>query len=217
MYFNGVNAYVKLSPPPISNVYTAMIWMNSLGSTGRIQNAFRWGCFSPIIIGWIDGSYSVLRVWAHDGYWKYVTLANPNTVKGRWIHVSSVVIDNQALYGYLNASLIGSVSIGTTTKPTSSPMYVGAEDCPGYPYYFFYGYIAQVLIYSRALSDSEIIHNMSNPNNPIRNGLVLWLDARACDTSKNICWDLSGNGNHGTMYGVQIVSLSNPVRVGGSL
>jgi hypothetical protein len=74
-----------------------------------------------------------------------------------------------------------------------------------------------ILIYSRALSDSEIIHNMSNPNNPIRNGLVLWLDARACDTSKNICWDLSGNGNHGTMYGVQIVSLSNPVRVGGSL
>jgi len=79
-------------------------------------------------------------------------------------------------------------------------------------------YVASVLIYrKRALTLQEVAYIAQNSNNPIRDGLVLWLDARACDTSKNICYDLSGNNNHGTMYNVQIVSLSNPVRAGGSL
>jgi len=210
MYFNGKSYYVRLSPPPVSSAYTGMVWMNSLGSTGNVQNAFRWNCLSLINVGWIDPSYRTLDVFAYD---KYILLADPNTVRGQWIHISSVVIDNQALYGYLNASLKGSVSIGTTTKPTSRNMYVGAEDCPGYPYYFFYGYVAQVLLYTRALSDSEVQWNYSYPDNPVRNGLVLWLKAdpsyvKDIDNDGILEWiDLSGYNNHGKIYGATLVQL----------
>jgi hypothetical protein len=71
-----------------------------------------------------------------------------------------------------------------------------------------------ILVYSRSLSGPEVLHNMLNPNNPIRDNLVLWLDARACDTSRNVCYDLSGNNNHGTMYNVSIVTLPNQIAPG---
>jgi hypothetical protein len=91
-------------------------------------------------------------------------------------------------------------------------IYIGSEKGGGR---FFQGFIAQVLIYKdKALSVFEIQHNMLNSNNPVRDGLVLWLDVRACDASKNICYDLSGNGNHGTMYNVSIVTLPNQIAPG---
>jgi len=190
--------------------------MNSLGSLGYAQNAFRWGDKSPIVVGWIDGVYSVLIVWAYDVDWKYVLLVDPKTVRGQWIHVTSVVIDNQALYGYLNASLKGSVSIGVTVKPTSSPMYVGR----GAYDEFFYGYISQALLYTRSLSDSEIQHNYQYPDNPVKNGLVLWLQAdpqyiKDIDGDGILEWiDLSGFNNHGKIYGAQLVQLvKTPARV----
>jgi hypothetical protein len=80
-------------------------------------------------------------------------------------------------------------------------------------------YSACVLIYSRPLSDSEITWNYSNPDNPIRNGLVLWLQAhpdniRDIDGDGVLEWlDLSGYGNHGKIYGATLVKLiRDPVR-----
>jgi hypothetical protein len=137
----------------------------------------------------------------------------PSSELYTWHHLTTAW-DGSTAKLYFNSKLVASTSFSGTLASSAYPHTIGSRYYGVYP---FKGYMAQVLIYSRALSDSEIIHNMSNPNNPIRNGLVLWLDARACDTSKNICWDLSGNGNHGTMYGVQIVSLPNQVVVGGSL
>jgi len=224
MYFNGINNYVQTgySNIPITTSFTGMVWMNSLGSTGKFQHALVWGVLTPIVVGWIDGGYSSLRVYAYDGAWKYVHLADPNTVRGQWVHVTSVVIDNQALYGYLNASLKGSVSIGVTNKPTSRPLYVGCQNGWG----FFYGYISQALLYTRSLSDSEIQWNYQNPDKPIRNGLVLWLQAdpqyiKDIDNDGVLEWiDLSGYNNHGKIYGAQLVQLIktpsrvlNPVRV----
>jgi hypothetical protein len=77
----------------------------------------------------------------------------------------------------------------------------------------FPGYVAQVLIYSRALTDSEILWNYINPDNPIRNGLVLWLQAdpayvKDIDGDGVPEWlDLSGFDNHGKIYGARLVEL----------
>jgi hypothetical protein len=79
---------------------------------------------------------------------------------------------------------------------------------------FFLGFIAQVLIYSRALSGSEIQYNYQNPNNPITNGLVLWLQADPKYISGNTWLDLSGYGNNGTIYNAQLIQLEKtPARV----
>jgi len=72
-----------------------------------------------------------------------------------------------------------------------------------------FGLIALVLIYNQALSESKIKHNLHNPSNPIREGLVLWLDAR--NVIGDTWYDLSPYKNHGTLYnGATQVSLPNP-------
>jgi hypothetical protein len=76
-----------------------------------------------------------------------------------------------------------------------------------------------ILIYSRALSDTEIQWNYNNPDNPVRDGLVVWLRAhpdniRDIDGDGLLEWlNLSGYGNHGKIYGATLVKLiRDPVR-----
>jgi len=128
-------------------------------------------------------------------------------VQGAW-YMKALVFDFPNVYSYVNGTLYASKTTGVI--PTGAP---------GYQWYLaqrynpvsrerLQGAIASVLIYSRALSQSEILHNYRNPNNPVRDGLVLWLDARS--VSGSTWYDLSGYGNHGTIYGATQVSLFNP-------
>jgi hypothetical protein len=78
----------------------------------------------------------------------------------------------------------------------------------------------QLLIYTRDLSDSDIAWNFKYPENPVRNGLYVWLQAgpqyiKDIDGDGVLEWlDLSGFGNHGKIYGAQLVQLvKTPARV----
>jgi len=68
-----------------------------------------------------------------------------------------------------------------------------------------------LLIYSRALSESELIHNMLYPWDPVRDGLRVWLFAhpdyvKDIDSDGILEWiDLSGNSNHAKLYGAMLV------------
>jgi hypothetical protein len=118
--------------------------------------------------------------------------------------------------GYLDGSRVVTQTLSTlpqTNPQYNANVYIGGLETG----YYLKGYMAQLLIYTRALSDSEVVWNYNNPNNPVKDGLVLWLDARACDASRGICYDLSGNNNHGIMYGAQVVTLPSPIRAGGGL
>jgi hypothetical protein len=73
---------------------------------------------------------------------------------------------------------------------------------------WFPGYIAQALVYSRALSDTEIARAY-NANIVSADGLVLFLDATFYNGTHYV--DLSGRGNHGVGYnGVSKVLSSRP-------
>ena len=77
-----------------------------------------------------------------------------------------------------------------------------------------HGYIAFVRIYNRALSDSEITHNYYFPNDPVRDGLVLWLHWDSIDIENGIWYDKSGYDNHGTIYGATLVDIiKSPTRI----
>ena len=80
------------------------------------------------------------------------------------------------------------------------PLRIGyASDAAlGGPYYFD-GYISFVRVYERELTDRERQYNMLNYHNPVRDGLVLWLDFEEGCGDK--VYDKSGRGNHGTIYG----------------
>jgi len=217
MYFNGTDAYINVtssSSLALSSQFTLMGWFlfpsTTIGSKGVVQK-------NPNITDY-DYMLYLSTYGCPSVYFKnpsgeaFAIDYTVNHRDNRW-HLWVGTFDGRYLSMYVDATLRAATNTGGTTVRTSdTPLAIG---------YGWNGYVkmfsAQVLIYSRALSNSEIQHNMNNPNNPIRDGLVLWIDARACDASKNVCWDLSGNGNHGTMYNVQIVTLSNPVRVGGTL
>jgi len=76
----------------------------------------------------------------------------------------------------------------------------------------------QLLIYTRDLADKDIEWNFKNPDNPIRNGLYVWLQAhpdyiKDIDGDGVLEWvDLSGNNNHGKIYGAQLVELVKAVK-----
>jgi hypothetical protein len=217
IYFNGVNAYIRISDIPQLN--------NSLEST-FIYWVYYVNPSNYDLCGYIKqlggpairlGRDPIGQVFINPGTNTDIHInyyLNPR----QWYYLVLTIKCGVSWYVYVNASSIASGTSGLPSQIiTGAPWGIGASiELGGYEHYVS-GYIPQVLIYSRTPSNSEIQHNMLNPNNPIRDNLVLWFDARACDTSKSICYDLSGNNLHGTMYNVQIVSLPNQVAVGGRL
>jgi len=78
---------------------------------------------------------------------------------------------------------------------------------------------SNLLIYSRAPSESELRHNMVYPWNPVRDGLKVWLLAhpdyiKDIDNDGVLEWiDLSGNNNHAKLYGATLATLiKTPLR-----
>lgn len=75
--------------------------------------------------------------------------------------------------------------------------------------YLISGYIAEVQVYNRQLSDEEIAYNYAHPSNPIRRGLVLNLTQESIQGAQWL--DLSGNANHGTYVGGAVPQRANLV------
>lgn len=68
------------------------------------------------------------------------------------------------------------------------------------------GKVLFVMLYSRALSDTEIQNLYNDPNNPPLDGLKLWYAPDSVDV--NGVWrDKSGNGNDGTIYGATPIPI----------
>ena len=117
---------------------------------------------------------------------------------------------------YVNAELDASrTSTGLLTvvsgAHTGNGCWVGRIDS-----IFLLGYINTIRVYSRALSAEEVAHNYNNPDNPVRDGLILWLRAdpqniKDIDNDGSLEWiDLSGFGNHGKIYGAALVEVIKP-------
>jgi hypothetical protein len=69
---------------------------------------------------------------------------------------------------------------------------------------FFPGIIDEVRIYSRALTASEIAYNYAHSKDPVRDNLVLWLSFD--ENQGSTAYDLSNNGNNGTIHGASWVT-----------
>jgi hypothetical protein len=217
LYFDGVDDYVLVSNSVslrLDNNISILSFVYSLLANASIfgfiirQTEY---CTHSFYIG------SNSEYFAHTYYdgvaWPgYAYFTN---IYGRWVHLAST-FSFPVMRGYLDGSRVVTQTLSTlpqTNPQYNANVYIGGLETG----YYLKGYMAQLLIYTRALSDSEVVWNYNNPNNPVKDGLVLWLDARACDASRGICYDLSGNNNHGIMYGAQVVTLPSPIRAGGGL
>jgi hypothetical protein len=112
---------------------------------------------------------------------------------------------------YVNGRLVALQTIPNPLNTNTRPWNIGRD--PIEPARVLPGYVAIVLIYSRTLEDFEIQWNYLYPDNPIKNGLVLRLKAdpnyvKDIDGDGVLEWiDLSGNNNHGKVYGATLVEL----------
>jgi hypothetical protein len=217
LYFDGVDDRVDLgSSLTLVTDFTVLLWVSI------VTHRASWTGVAGNTI-WIDRNWWVIL----GSAWSYgieVGVAfTGGIVSGgvgapgasTWAHVGLSKSGN-IVKGYYNGVLSGTwTGSGDYKLDVNVKVGIGARNGAGYAPSNVV--VSQFLFYSRPLSDTEIRWNYSNPNNPVRDGLVLWLDARACDASKNTCYDLSGNNNHGTIYGAQVVTLPSPVRAGGRL
>jgi len=106
--------------------------------------------------------------------------------------------DDSYVRVYLNTEKVLEDSLSITVQTTINALHIanGAKAN-------FY----LVLIYNRALSDTEIQQIYNDPLSPPTDGLVLWLAPDSVDTANDIWTDKSGNGNDGTIVGASYVPL----------
>jgi hypothetical protein len=219
MYFDGVDDYVGVSRSPSLNVSSISIFM----WVYQFRYYPSWGEYLDrndyYALGLINGQvYSWLRLPTRSRVgatvlppyqWIFIGVTYDGVTRKHYANgqLDAQWVENAPLALYNSLRLI----IGANANDTDTSVVA--------PSSFKQTYIAQTLIYSRALSDSEVQWNYVNPDNPVRDGLVLWLQAhpdyiKDIDGDGLLEWiDLSGFNNHGKIYGATLVKLiRDPVR-----
>ena len=226
MHFDGIDDYVDCGNNPSLNTTTEATveaiffsmnepWLvkdSRFFSKGnrKLTTMLTFGCwhhpriFFEIIVG--VTCYSANYWINHYGKWWFIT----GTLKaGKWVKL----YDSGVLKVTNNDCPISSLDISNTN------LIIGM--CSTEPHCYHYkGYIHTIRYYNRVLSDIEIRYNLDNPDNPIRDGLVLWLKSdpnyvKDIDNDGILEWiDLSGYKNHGKIYGAVLTKvIKDPISV----
>ncbi|MCC6050947.1 MAG: DUF2341 domain-containing protein, partial [Thermofilum sp.] len=204
LYFDGASKYVYV-PSSASLSPTSAVTVSVQGCIlGKGLNHDQWlavkkGC------SWCGpGGYGLFWGWGTDLFFsvgigasgQYVVTYFGDDVISKWLYLSGMH-NGTHLMLFNGNTLIGLASASIQLIATNDPMRIG---------YLLNGYISQVLVYNRSLSTAELQQNINNPSTPSRNGLVLWLRADPSylydlNWDGYVDWiDLSGNGNHGTLF-----------------
>jgi len=134
-------------------------------------------------VSWADGAYT----------------GNATLPLNRWVHVG-LTYDDPVLTLYYNGEIDSTFNVGGTLNDTGNRVIVlGAESTATYPPPMAYlrAAYANLVVYNRALSPSEMRRIALDYHDPIRDGLVLWLDME--EGSGLTLNDKSGLGNHGSL------------------
>ena len=209
LYFDGENDYVEVPDAPELNPTDGIV----------LEAMYRWdGNYKvwPFVIN-KRAQYQLyfdletpcagakFQLFFDDG--SYIDLVTTRKVVcvNRWVH-QLCGFDGRYMYIIVNGELLltrdtGGKKLTTTTNPLG----IGARLYDA----FFGGWIAFVRIYDARIFNwlsaqgRDIVwlarYNMLNYHNPVRDGLVLWLDFEEGHGDK--VYDKSGYGNHGTIYG----------------
>jgi len=149
-----------------------------------------------------------------DGSWGRSFVVN-DILKVQSYHHIVVTVDTVSgeLRCYLDCELVVSASRATGDIPgTPINIYVGNAVVELDRKHR--GLIALVRIYNRVLSEDEVRWNFYHLDDPVRDGLVLWLHWDSIDAEAGVWRDKSGYGNHGAIYGATPVDvIKKPVRI----
>ena len=211
MSFDGVDD--KIIIPPFfnaSNDFTFSSWVK----TNSIANCA--GCSNPIIntfphtilglgvdpVWWpSENEFALLYgqgcgagCWINDEY----TISSSIPVLSNWTNIT-VSKSNLQWKVYQNGELIDSFS--ATQQPSSelASIYLGASSHNGNTTEYLDGYLNNTQIWDISLTQEEIISYMTCPPTGNESGLIgYW---KFSEGSGDTVYDISGNGNHGVIYG----------------
>jgi len=242
MYFNGVNAYVVIPLMVYGwSAITIQEWIylyhpkaNSLWSKSSMIGDYETD--RPSVFYGSDNRYDYTYI-----TYRFVTRRSDGTpglydfniyaYRNSWLNTAlRFSLSDRTFVGYVNGGIVRTASIPSTEKTILE----WNPDTATYPWMYkrfvlgasVYGsdnmkmMQYQLLIYTRDLADKDIGWNFKNPDNPVRNGLYVWLQAdpqyvKDIDGDGKLEWiDLSGFNNHGKIYGAQLVQLiKTPARI----
>jgi hypothetical protein len=241
MFFDGIDDYVKIEQFTVYGwgEITIQEWIYPFHP--KANNA--WTKLNMIGDYWVDYPSTFLSTDNRYDYtalyvsWYFrrptgtrgVYEQNLITYRNTWVNIVRRFNSDREYAVFANSVKLGSFTVSSTEKtvlewdpatatfPTRYRRFVLGADVNFEAWMKLMQF--QLLIYNRALSDGEIAWNFNNPFNPVRDGLRLALVAhpdyiRDIDNDGILEWiDLSGNNNHGKIFGAALVDLfKTPVR-----
>jgi len=206
--FDGVDDYVEVQDSlelRLTDTFTLMAWVKPHHTDFKVYEG---------IINKKEKEYGYVLTFDHDrkvkvvvgdGTQAFTLIASQKTdwVAYEWYFIAATYSKSEGVAKiFVNGEIDNTRTI--TTSLGTSPRKVDIGQYGNH----FYGIIAEVHIYNRALSASEIKYLYHNPFDPIDpEHLVLWLNPAGIDVANSKWWDLSGKGNHGTIHGATEVKL----------
>ena len=207
--FNGENAYVYVpdsSSLQITDYVTVEAYFRFDGYTGIVIDKHEPG-IDQYNIYVLDNGKIYFRL-VFDSAGAKILPSKYTMTKGEWCHVIGLY-DGTYMKLYVNGSLDNTLEIGADTLNPATDIHleIGArEEGSSGPYR---GLISFVRLYHGALSEDDVNRNFDNPQSPVTNGLVMWLNFD--EGVGSTAYDKSGNGNHGTIYNAIWVSEQGQV------
>jgi len=198
-YFDGGDDYILVpysSSIDITGLYTFIAWINpfSFGGYSRGRILDKNPTLSSGYIFYIENTPSAPQVYALEVFINGAPAYVSNVISLNVVQHVGAVFTGSAVNFYVNGKLVGSQSFTTYPSSNTENLYIGNRKQLDRG---FNGYIAQVLIYRRALTDTEV-YNVYAYNTINTTSLVLFLDPTFYNGTHYL--DLSCYGNHGVGY-----------------
>jgi hypothetical protein len=196
--FDGIDDYVAIpnsNTLNLGNNGTISFWIKFTKGTANywydLISKAKWAQSGYCIIIEQTGGHAGISL--DSSIWEPADTITP----GVWHHIVFTWTPTTLKY-YRDGVLIASTSGTYTVTANTNTVNLGQRNNGYLGIYNLKGSFGEVLFYNRALSDTETQHNVWNPLNPVRDGLVLWLPM--IEGSGTTVKDYSGNANNGTLY-----------------
>jgi len=216
--FDGVDDYISVNDSPTTNFTTEetlSVWFyqtNTVASwAGLIGKGTTDSNEQYCLLLNADRQTIYWDIGAGSGPYTQPSLSSPYKLNA-WNHIvvtHTRTVGSSSLKVYFNGTQVSGTTISPTASPntSTSPFTIGGSRVGG-ANLFFPGRVSQVQIYNRELSAGEINQNYRAglaryaPPSLIYTGLSLFLDAGSSASypgSGTTWFDISGNGNNGTL------------------
>jgi|Deesub1362A_J573_1020465.scaffolds.fasta_scaffold13285_3 hypothetical protein len=160
--------------------------------------------------GWLNENYCLdtkylnFRFFVRDNANNaFIVYSSTRPSLGKLYHLIGTY-DEESLKIYVNGKQEAKTTIGAISlKQNDVPCSIGARwDGTKWVVHLKCKFILARLYRDVALTESEGLHNLRNPLNPVhKSDLVLWLDPTSVDVENNVWEDKSGYGNDGVING----------------